>query len=72
VFESCGVCKGHGEVLVIRSTAGPTQVEQCSNCGGPGRTLKPGSFTITFRRDDELPPARWKKNGRRYFGCFGV
>lgn len=58
--EECGCCNGLGEVLMVRPMTGPTQIERCTNCDGFGVVFQVGTFVITFRRSDELPPVRWK------------
>jgi hypothetical protein len=62
MFVECGVCKGQGQVLIVRPTTGPTQVETCTNCGGNGAVLKTGSLVVTFKRSDELPPVVWNRS----------
>lgn len=58
MIEKCGCCNGVGQVFMLRPTAGPSQIEDCSNCGGSGVVLVLGdAFTITFKRRDELPLA---------------
>jgi hypothetical protein len=61
-MTECGVCKGQGRVLIVNPTAGPPQeIQTCTNCGGQGMVWVMGTFAITFKRSDELPPTVRKK-----------
>lgn len=59
-MEKCGVCNGQGQVYISRPTCGPSGIEPCTNCQGTGHLLIAGSFTVAFKREDELPPVRFK------------
>ena len=60
MFEKCGCCLGTGQVYMYRPTTGPSQIEYCSNCDGTGMVWNFGTFSITFKRNDELPKVKYK------------
>jgi hypothetical protein len=59
-MTECGVCNGKGQVYISRPTCGPSGIELCINCQGTGHLLIAGSSTVAFKREDELPPVRFK------------
>ncbi len=56
----CGCCNGVGKVFMVRPTTGPTQVEDCTNCGGNGVVINMDNFVISFKRYDEFPKTMMK------------